>query len=41
VRRLWILAVLAAAALLLAACDPGERYVTATGAEPAVVISTA
>jgi hypothetical protein len=41
VRRLWILAVLAAAALLLAACGPGGRYVTATSAEPVVVISTA
>ena len=37
-RKLWILAVLAAAALLLAACGPGGRYVSGSVAVPAVVV---
>jgi hypothetical protein len=44
VRKLWIMALLAAAALLLAACGPGGRYVSgagAAGAEPVVITVTA
>jgi len=38
VRRIWILAVLAAAALLLSACGPGGHYLTgAAGADSASV----
>ncbi|NYJ05745.1 hypothetical protein [Petropleomorpha daqingensis] len=40
-RRFWILALLAAAALLLAACGPGGRYVSGSAVAPEVVVSAA
>ena len=40
-RKLWIMAILATAALLLAACGPGGRYVSgsaAAGAAPVILV---